>query len=52
MPFSTFAIAGVGNIGSFITEELLKQKDAGKATEVVVLTRSVCLASVYPQLTY
>ncbi|TFY63178.1 hypothetical protein EVG20_g6419 [Dentipellis fragilis] len=40
--FTTFAIAGAGNIGIFIAEELLKLKAAGKAKRVVVFTRSVC----------
>ncbi|KAA1474796.1 NAD-P-binding protein [Dentipellis sp. KUC8613] len=38
--FSTFAVAGAGNIGIFIVEELLKRKAAGKAKRIVVLTRS------------
>ncbi|TFY63186.1 hypothetical protein EVG20_g6424 [Dentipellis fragilis] len=39
--FTTFAIAGLGNVGTFIAEELLKQKGAGKAKRVVILTRSL-----------
>ncbi|KAA1474798.1 NAD-P-binding protein [Dentipellis sp. KUC8613] len=38
--FTTFAIAGAGNIGVFIAEELLKSKAAGKVKRVVILTRS------------
>ncbi|TFY63182.1 hypothetical protein EVG20_g6420 [Dentipellis fragilis] len=38
--FTTFAIAGAGNIGVFIVEELLKRKTVGKAKRVVILTRS------------
>ncbi|TFY63177.1 hypothetical protein EVG20_g6417 [Dentipellis fragilis] len=40
--FTSFAIAGVGNVGSFLAEELLKLKASGKVKEVVLLTRSVC----------
>ncbi|KAA1474801.1 NAD-P-binding protein [Dentipellis sp. KUC8613] len=38
--FTTFALAGLGNVGTFIAEELLKRKAAGKAKRVVILTRS------------
>ncbi|KAA1474793.1 NAD-P-binding protein [Dentipellis sp. KUC8613] len=38
--FSSFAIAGVGNVGSFLAEELLKLKASGQVKEVVLLTRS------------
>ncbi|KAA1474800.1 NAD-P-binding protein [Dentipellis sp. KUC8613] len=38
--FTTFAVAGAGNIGAFIVEELLKCKIASKAKRVVILTRS------------
>ncbi|ETW84794.1 hypothetical protein HETIRDRAFT_473515 [Heterobasidion irregulare TC 32-1] len=37
--YKNFAVAGVGNIGRFIAEELLNQKAAGKANEIVILTR-------------
>ncbi|TFY56551.1 hypothetical protein EVG20_g8882, partial [Dentipellis fragilis] len=38
--FKTFAVAGIGSIGMPIAEELLKQKAAGKITDVVLLTRT------------
>ncbi|TFY81443.1 hypothetical protein EWM64_g2578 [Hericium alpestre] len=38
--FKNFAIAGVGNIGAVIAEELLSLKASGKVKEVVLLTRS------------
>ncbi|TFY63180.1 hypothetical protein EVG20_g6422 [Dentipellis fragilis] len=38
--FTTFAIAGAGNIGIFIAEEFLKRKTASKARRVLILTRS------------
>lgn len=41
MAFKTFAVAGAGNIGVFLAEELLKQKAAGNAEEVLVLGRLV-----------
>ncbi|TFK47419.1 NAD-P-binding protein [Heliocybe sulcata] len=37
--FKTIALAGAGNIGKFIAEELLKLKASGTITSVVVLTR-------------
>ncbi|KAN0078463.1 hypothetical protein V8E55_010520 [Tylopilus felleus] len=37
--YRKFAIAGVGNVGKFIAEELVNQLAAGKADEVVLLTR-------------
>ncbi|TFY63674.1 hypothetical protein EVG20_g6215 [Dentipellis fragilis] len=38
--FTSFAIAGVGNIGAYLAEELLKLEASGKVKEVVLLTRS------------
>ncbi|TFY63676.1 hypothetical protein EVG20_g6216 [Dentipellis fragilis] len=38
--FTTFAIAGVGNIGAYLAEGLLDLKTSGKVKEVVLLTRS------------
>ncbi|KAI5119130.1 hypothetical protein M0805_005736 [Coniferiporia weirii] len=38
--YKTFAVAGAGNLGSVIVEELLKLKDAGTITSVIILTRS------------
>ncbi|KAA1474799.1 NAD-P-binding protein [Dentipellis sp. KUC8613] len=38
--FTTFAVAGAGNIGAFIVNELLKSKTVGKVKRVVILTRS------------
>ncbi|TFY66336.1 hypothetical protein EVG20_g4762 [Dentipellis fragilis] len=44
-PFKSFAIAGIGSVGAPIAEELLKQKAAGNAREVVLLTRSCTQSS-------
>ncbi|KAA1475519.1 NAD-P-binding protein [Dentipellis sp. KUC8613] len=38
--FKTFAIAGVGNVGVHIAEELLKKQQAGVVTDLVILSRS------------
>ncbi|OCB83953.1 NAD-binding protein [Sanghuangporus baumii] len=38
--FTSFAIAGAGNIGKVIAEELLKKKDAGEISSVAILTRT------------
>ncbi|KAA1474802.1 NAD-P-binding protein [Dentipellis sp. KUC8613] len=38
--FTTFALAGVGNIGSFIANDFLARKAAGQVKRVVILTRS------------
>ncbi|KAA1474003.1 NAD-P-binding protein [Dentipellis sp. KUC8613] len=38
--FTSFAIAGVGSIGAYIAEELLKLKASGKVKEVILLTRA------------
>ncbi|KAA1474004.1 NAD-P-binding protein [Dentipellis sp. KUC8613] len=38
--FTTFAIAGVGNIGAYLAEGLLGLKASGKVKEVILLTRS------------
>ncbi|TFY63187.1 hypothetical protein EVG20_g6425 [Dentipellis fragilis] len=38
--FATFALAGVGNIGTFIANEFLARKAAGQINRVVILTRS------------
>lgn len=43
--YRKFAIAGVGNVGKFIAEELVNQLTAGKADEVVLLTREVTFSS-------
>ncbi|TFK51515.1 NAD-binding protein [Heliocybe sulcata] len=37
--FKNFAIAGVGRIGEFVAEELLKLKPDGRVSSVVILTR-------------
>ncbi|TFY81885.1 hypothetical protein EWM64_g2124 [Hericium alpestre] len=42
MSFTTYAIAGIGNLGSFIAEELLILKESGRVKDVVLLSRSVC----------
>ena len=39
--YTNFAVAGAGAIGSFIVEQLLKDKAAGTVKEVIVLTRQV-----------
>jgi len=38
--YKTFAVAGAGNVGKFIIEELVKLKAVGKVSSVEVLTRS------------
>lgn len=38
-----FAVAGVGNVGKFIAEELVSQLVAGRADEVTLLTREVTI---------
>ncbi|KDQ62723.1 hypothetical protein JAAARDRAFT_190011 [Jaapia argillacea MUCL 33604] len=43
--FKKFAVAGAGNIGRFIAEELLKLKQTGVVSSVVVLTRESSAAS-------
>ncbi|KZT25477.1 NAD-P-binding protein [Neolentinus lepideus HHB14362 ss-1] len=37
--FKTFALAGAGNLGQFIAEELLKLKASGAVSSLLVLTR-------------
>jgi pyrroline-5-carboxylate reductase len=39
--YTKFAIVGVGTLGNFIVQQLLKDKAAGIVREVVVLTRQV-----------
>jgi len=39
--YKDFAVVGVGRLGIYIMEELLKQKSNGDVDRVVVLTRSV-----------
>jgi uncharacterized protein YbjT (DUF2867 family) len=39
--YTNFAIAGAGNIGSYIVQQLLKDKGVGIIKEVVVLSRQV-----------
>ncbi len=39
--FRKFAIVGAGNVGGFITEELLRQKAAGTIDEISIVTRPV-----------
>ena len=43
--YTKFAVVGAGSIGSYIIEQLLKEKAAGILKEVVVLTRQVCYLS-------
>ena len=45
--YKKFAIAGVGNVGKFIAEELVSQLAAGRADEVVLLTREVTFLLFY-----
>jgi hypothetical protein len=45
--FKNFAIAGAGEIGSFIVRQFLQDKATGKVNEVVVLTRQVGLPIVH-----
>jgi len=44
--YTNFAVAGAGAIGSFIVEQLLKDKAAGTVKEVIVLTRQVKYQSI------
>ncbi|KAI9449456.1 NAD-P-binding protein [Lactarius psammicola] len=37
--FKKFAVVGAGNVGSFIVEELLKQKATGAVEEITIVTR-------------
>ena len=39
--YKSIAVAGAGNVGQFIIEELIKIKNAGGIDEVVQLSRSV-----------
>lgn len=39
--FKTFAVAGVGNLGSFIVKALLQKKQSGLPIRVITLSRSV-----------
>jgi uncharacterized protein YbjT (DUF2867 family) len=39
--YTNFAVIGAGNFGTFIIQQLLKDKAAGTVKEVVVLTRQV-----------
>ena len=39
--YTNFAVAGAGTIGSYIVQQLLKDKAAGIIKEVVVLSRQV-----------
>jgi ketopantoate reductase len=39
--YTNFAVVGVGAIGIYIVQQLLKKKAAGIVKEVVVLTRQV-----------
>ena len=41
--YKNFAVAGAGNIGSYIVQQLLKDKAARIIDEVVVLSRQVIL---------
>jgi hypothetical protein len=43
--YPNFAVAGAGNIGSYIVQQLLKDKAAGIIKEVVVLSRQVMYPS-------
>ena len=39
--YTNFAVAGAGNIGSYIVQQLLKDKAAGIIKEIFVLSRQV-----------
>ena len=39
--FRKFAIVGAGKVGSFIVEELLKQKATGAIDDITIVTRPV-----------
>ena len=39
--YTKFAVVGAGSIGSYIIQELLKDKAAGIVKEVIVLSRQV-----------
>jgi pyrroline-5-carboxylate reductase len=39
--YTKFAVVGAGSIGSYIIQQLLKDKAAGIVKEVIVLTRQV-----------
>jgi hypothetical protein len=39
--YTNFAIVGAGTLGSFIVQQLLRDKAAGIVKQVVVLTRQV-----------
>jgi len=43
--YTKFAVVGVGRIGNYIVQELLKEKAAGIVKEVAVLTRQVRYSS-------
>ena len=43
--YTKFAVAGAGNIGTYIVQQLLKDKAAGIIKEVVVLSREVKYSS-------
>jgi pyrroline-5-carboxylate reductase len=45
--YTKFAVVGAGSIGSYIIQQLLKDKAAGIVKEVVVLTRQVWYLSNY-----
>ncbi|KAH9978219.1 NmrA-like domain-containing protein [Lactifluus volemus] len=44
--YKKFAVVGAGNIGGFITRQLLEEKSAGNINEVVVLTRQDSKATI------
>ncbi|TFY79172.1 hypothetical protein EWM64_g4841 [Hericium alpestre] len=48
--YRNLAVAGAGNIGVFIIEELLKQKDAGLIDNVYILTRATSNNPDIPRL--
>jgi saccharopine dehydrogenase-like NADP-dependent oxidoreductase len=39
--YTNFAVIGAGEMGKYIVQQLLKDKDAGIVKEVVVLSRQV-----------
>jgi saccharopine dehydrogenase-like NADP-dependent oxidoreductase len=50
--YTNFAIAGAGTIGSYIVQQLLKEKGAGIIKEVVILSRKVKYPSDKLFMTY
>lgn len=39
--YKSFAISGLGNLGIYIAQDLLKERRAGNVTDILLLTRAV-----------